>query len=240
MIKVALIGVILCGGVVAQCPTTCPTTNPGCTSSSPVSVLADFCKYPQTGCGGTASQEFSIGGGPCCRPPGTPIIIDTDGSGFQLTSAENGVQFDFFNTDTPVQMAWTAFGSTNAFLVRDLYGDGQIVDGTEMFGNLTEQPSSANPNGFAALAQYDSNGDGWIDAQDPVWSTLLLWIDANHNGISEPGELHSLASLGITRISVKYKEVLKTDANGNVFRYKARVNDDGARFAYDVILEYQW
>jgi hypothetical protein len=96
------------------------------------------------------------------------------------------------------------------------------------------------PTGLLALAQYDSNGDGWIDTQDPIWPALLVWIDANHNGISEPGELHSLASLGIKRISVKYKEVLKTDANGNVFRYKAQINDEGARFAYDVILEYQW
>ena len=192
MIKAALIGAIFCCGAAAQSCASCPTNNGACLASSPVSVLADFCRYPGSGCGGTASQAFTVGGGPCCRPTGTPIVIDVDGSGFQLTSVANGVQFDFFDNGSAIQMAWTASGSTNAFLVRDLYGDGKIVDGTEMFGNLTAQPPSTNPNGFAALAQYDDNGDGWIDAQDAIWPSLLLWIDANHNGISEPGELHTL------------------------------------------------
>lgn len=147
----SMVVVLISATLAAQCPTSCPTPNGACTASSPVSVLADFCKYPQTGCGGTAPQPFTVGGGPCCRPSGTPIIIDTDGSGFQLTSAPDGVLFDFFGVDKPVQIAWTTRGSTNAFLVRDLHGDGRIVDGTEMFGNLTAQPPNANPNGFGHL-----------------------------------------------------------------------------------------
>ena len=224
-------------GLPQTCPV-CPTPNGACTASSLVSVLANFCLYPQTGCGGTNSTAFEVGGGPCCRPPGTPIIIDVDGSGFNLTSAEDGVDFDFFAIGAAVRMAWTAIGSTNAFLVRDLYGDGKIADGTEMFGNLTSQPPSSNKNGFAALAQYDSDGDGWIDDGDPVWPSLWLWIDTNHDGVSEPGELHTPASLGVERISVKYKEVDRVDANGNEFRYTARINDDGRRATYDVILTY--
>jgi hypothetical protein len=161
-----------------------------------------------------------------------------DGKGFDLTSAEEGVDFDFFAVGKAVRIAWTAPGSTNAFLVRDLHGDGKIVDGTEMFGNLTEQPPSDDENGFAALAQYDSNGDGWIDKADQIWPSLLLWVDDNHNGISEAGELHSLGSLRITRISVRYKEVDKVDAYGNRFKYRAHIDDDGARFAYDVFLQY--
>jgi hypothetical protein len=148
------------------------------------------------------------------------------------------VDFDFFAVGRPVRIAWTARGSTNAFLVRDLYGDGKIVDGTEMFGNLTQQPPSNNENGFAALAQYDSNGDGWIDKSDPIWPSLLLWVDGNHNGISDPGELHSPVSLGVSRISVRYTEVGRVDANGNRFRYRAAIDDVGARFAYDVFLMY--
>jgi hypothetical protein len=148
------------------------------------------------------------------------------------------VDFDFFAVGRPVRIAWTARGSTNAFLVRDLYGDGKIVDGTEMFGNLTQQPPSQNENGFAALAQYDSNGDGWIDKSDPIWPSLLLWVDENHNGISDTGELHAPDSLGVSRISVRYKEVGRVDANGNRFRYRAAIDDVGARFAYDVFLMY--
>ena len=41
----------------------------------------------------------------------SPIIIDTDGKGFHLTSARNGVLFDIAGNGRLVQMAWTAAGS---------------------------------------------------------------------------------------------------------------------------------
>src|SRR5215472_4965557 len=52
-----------------------------------------------------------------CRNSQSPIIIDVDGSGFHLTSVARGVRFDFYGNDHPIQMAWIAPGSTNAFLV---------------------------------------------------------------------------------------------------------------------------
>lgn len=170
----------------------------------------------------------------------TPIIIDVDGSGFHLTSAGDGVEFDFFDDGDPVQIAWTARGSTNAFLVRDLSGTGKITNGKQMFGNLTEQPASDDPNGFLALAQYDKNGDGWIDAKDDgIWQKLLLWQDANHNAITDPGELHTLEELGVKRISVVYREDRRVDQYGNLFRYRAAIDDTSKNHrTYDVILRY--
>jgi hypothetical protein len=41
--------------------------------------------------------------------------------------------------------------------------------------------------GFAALAAYDSNGDGVIDANDPIYSQLRLWVDGNHDGAVDAG-----------------------------------------------------
>ena len=107
------------------------------------------------------------GGGNCCGT--SPIVIDTDHSGFNLTSKEGGVLFDFFGTGTPIQVAWTAPGSTNGWLALDRNGNGKIDCAQELFGNLTPQPSSATPNGYLALAVYDTNGDGVIDNKDPIW-----------------------------------------------------------------------
>jgi len=59
-------------------------------------------------------------------------------------------------------------------------------------------------NGFAALAEYDDNHDGKIDAKDAVWSNLQLWVDANHDGISSTYELHSLSEYGIQAINTAY------------------------------------
>lgn len=178
------------------------------------------------------------------RTSGSPIVLDIDGKGFDLTSAEGGVLFDISGTGHPVQMGWTASGTDNAFLA--LPGaDGLVHNGKELFGNFTPQPPSSTPNGFAALAVYDlvangGNGDGVIDSRDAIFFSLRLWIDANHDGICQPEELHALASLGVTSISLHYSLSRREDQYGNVFRYKALV-DPGqpdpvhvGRTAYDV------
>jgi hypothetical protein len=159
----------------------------------------------------------------------TPIVIDTEGEGFHLTSAENGVTFDIRGDGQPMRIAWTAPGYHNAFLALDRDGSGTITSGKELFGNVTAQPQSAMPNGFLALAEFDKpenggNGDGVIDEQDAVFSKLVLWIDDDHAGISQPSELHKLSEFGIHSLSVSYFESRRTDEFGNEFRYKARVN----------------
>jgi hypothetical protein len=188
-------------------------------------------------------------GGGGNKPDCSPIIVDLTGNGFALTDAQHGVMFDIANTGTPLQIAWTA-NANNAWLVLDRNHNGVINSGAEMFGNFTAQPSSPHPNGFAALAVYDDpanggNGDGVIDARDKIFSSLRLWVDANHDGISQPEELHTLPELGIYSISLDYSLSYRRDEYGNVFRYKARVNQgmngpaDVGKSAYDVFLVSQ-
>jgi len=84
------------------------------------------------------------------------------------------------------------------------------------------------------------NGDGVIDGHDSVYTSLRLWQDVNRDGVSQPTELHTLASLDVARIHLNYKESRRTDQFGNIFRYRSKVDDaKGAkvnRWAWGVFL----
>jgi hypothetical protein len=183
--------------------------------------------------------------GCCLNGDNTPILFDIGGRGFELTSAEDGVYFDLSGHGKREKYSWTARDAENAWLVLDRNANGMIDDGTELFGNFTPQAPSSHPNGFLALAEFDKpenggNGDGIIDSRDAVFSKLQLWQDRNHDGVSQPDELHSLEELGVRWISLEYFESRKKDRYGNRFRYKGRIADDprfhNGRSAYDVFL----
>jgi Ca2+-binding RTX toxin-like protein len=126
--------------------------------------------------------------------PRDPFVLDLDGNGISLTSLTGPqVYFDLDGNGFAERTAWLS--PTDGFLALDRNGNGTIDGISDLFGSPTQ-------DAFTMLRGYDSNGDGEISAQDAVFSSLLVWRDANSDGVSQPGELHTLTSLGITSIHV--------------------------------------
>lgn len=136
-----------------------------------------------------------------------PLVLDLNDNGFETTDPTGGHDFDILGTGHKVRSATVTGG--DALLVYDRNRNGQIDDGTELFGD-----QNGAIDGFAELAKYDQNADGRIDQNDEIFSSLALFQDRNRNGKTDVGELQSLADSQIASINLNASKV-DENTNGN-------------------------
>lgn len=110
-----------------------------------------------------------------------PLVINFDASSAELSDVK--FSFDLDCDGTSDQISRLSKGS--GFLALDKNNDGQINDGSELFG-------TQSGDGFADLAVYDTDKNGWIDEGDDIYHKLRIWtMDENGNnqliGLGEKG-----------------------------------------------------
>ncbi|EPJ49333.1 MAG: hypothetical protein OFPI_25390 [Osedax symbiont Rs2] len=168
----------------------------------------------------------------------TPLILDLDGDGIEPTTLADGVQFDIDGDGHIDQSAWV--GSDDAFLVRDINGDGQINGAAELFGSATVLSNGERAeDGFAALADLDSNSDGVINALDTMYDQLQTWQDQNQDGMVQDGELKFLKEVDVAELNLVATEGNDWD-NGNLIGLNSSWSDssDQQHELADVWLHY--
>ncbi len=117
-----------------------------------------------------------------------PVALDLDGDGrisqttisqqnASDTDAINPVSFNWDGLNFKKQTSWV--NANDGFLVLDRDFNQSVDNGTELLSN----PLVADPaKGIRSLATWDANGDGRIDALDPIYKQLKIWQDFNQDG----------------------------------------------------------
>ena len=164
------------------------------------------------------------------RRPGArnPLAIDLDGDGIEtLGIPTNGSPTLFDHDGDGVRTGTGWLRPDDAWLVRDLNGNGTIDSGHELFGVDTDIPVMdyfrKARNGFEALRALDSNNDGTFNASDTAWAQVRLWQDANGDGISQAAELSTLAAKNIIGIALNETPTNVNLGNGNTVTGTAMV-----------------
>ena len=156
-----------------------------------------------------------------CEAQYSPLVMDLSGNGFDFIGPETGVSFDIDDSGSPIPTGWI-YSKDDALLVRDINANRKIDSGAELFGNATRVSSGQRAiNGFEALRVLDSDANGFITSKDKAWTELKLWIDVNHDGVSQQRELMSLDRVGIESISLAYASVMEVDQFGNQTRERS-------------------
>ncbi len=156
-----------------------------------------------------------------CEAQYSPLVMDLSGNGFDFIGPETGVSFDIDDSGSPIPTGWI-YSKDDALLVRDINANRKIDSGAELFGNATRVSSGQRAiNGFEALRALDTDANGFITSKDKAWTELKLWIDVNHDGVSQQRELMSLDRVGIESISLAYASVMEVDQFGNQTRERS-------------------
>ncbi len=156
-----------------------------------------------------------------------PLILDLDNDGIETVGTEAGVLFDANADGIKNGTGWVS--KDDGFLVWDKSGNGTIDTGRELFGDSFIKANGQTAlNGFDALSSLDDNADGKVNAADAAWSSLRVWIDADTDGVTDAGELKTLAALNITAVNTSNTVVNQTLPNGNILAaYGTYVKGDG-------------
>jgi hypothetical protein len=137
----------------------------------------------------------------------TPVVIDVNRDG---VLSYNQVVMDVDGDGHLDQTAWA--GAQDGVLVWDKLGDAKVHDNSQYAFSQYGAAGSTDLQGLAA--GFDTNHDGVFNAADANFGEFKVWQDTNQNGVSDAGEMHSLADAGIASINLISDGVVRTPVDG--------------------------
>lgn len=157
----------------------------------------------------------------------SPIALDLNGDGLATTSLDTSTSYFDYGADGFAELTgW--LNNQDGFLVLDRNGNGIIDNGLELFGSQTLLSNGAYAaNGYEALAELDENSDGFIDAQDSIYTSLGVWQDQNGDGKSEADELLNLPLAHVQSVGIGYTDSDLNDQGNTIKQIGTFTKTDG-------------
>ncbi|MFN8391254.1 MAG: hypothetical protein U0136_13260 [Bdellovibrionota bacterium] len=140
-------------------------------------------------------------------------------TGYNLENDVRVTNFPLSPDSTDRFFEWKA-SERAPLLVWDPEHKGEVTSASQLFGewtfggkryaSLTESVllpetsrgrAGAWRDGFEALGALDTNSDGEVSGSE--LASLGLWFDTNRDGVSQPGEVKSLAEMKVTKLSYR-------------------------------------
>lgn len=194
-----------------------------------------------------------------CDKNASPLVVHmasdvNNPQPIDLSSPEDGVDFDLLgkrNDHQSVRISWFTNKDYRFLALPDENGEVRSIE--QLFGDNTSGPDGAfADNGYAALAKYDgtssdgmlqlARADSRIDARDPIFRKLHLWLDANFDGIGQANEMVALSRVGIAYIDLEYSsDYAESDRFGNETKMKSIVGyrDGSMDLIFDLWFSYR-
>jgi hypothetical protein len=134
------------------------------------------------------------------------------------------------------QTAWA--GANDGVLVWDKLGDSKVHDSSQYAFSQYGAAGSTDLQGLAA--GFDTTRDGVFNAADAKFGEFKVWQDANQNGVSDAGEVRTLADLGIESIKLTSDGVVRTPAQGvtEAGQTTATATDGSSVLVSDAVFAY--
>jgi len=148
-----------------------------------------------------------------------PLMINLDSNVASVSDMKFLFDIDADGKKEEVSLA----GKGSGFLALDKNGDGKINDGSELFG-------TKSGDGFADLAAYDEDGNGWIDEGDSIFKDLKVWTkDEDGNDVlidllkADVGAIY----LGNTETEFSLKNADNNETNGIIRKTGVYLKESG-------------
>ena len=167
------------------------------------------------------------------------IVIDADEISPELVDPQtSSTSVDVKHDGAAEQIGWV--GPSSAILAYDRNGDGKVNVASEVDFRADVPNSRTAVQGLAA---FDSDDDGMLTTADAAFARFLLWRDLNGNGVSDQGEVQSLARVGIAQVSLDASEINSdraTDLSANEVLGKVSVTlaDGTTAVGFDTALGF--